>query len=72
MGPDYEGDISALMELCKSGDIREVFRNRTLICTPAQAAERLAKYVGEGFGEAMFLARFGSLPMRSAWRRSSE
>ncbi len=58
---DYEGDISVLMELCRSGDIREVFRNRTLICTPRQAAKRLARYVHEGFGEAMFLCRFGNI-----------
>jgi len=58
---DYVGDISVLLELCKSGDYREVFRERTLICSPAQAAERLAKYVGEGFGEAMMLCRFGNL-----------
>jgi alkanesulfonate monooxygenase SsuD/methylene tetrahydromethanopterin reductase-like flavin-dependent oxidoreductase (luciferase family) len=58
---DYEGDISVLMQLCESGDIREVFRNRTLICTPRQAAERLSRYVNEGFGEAMFLCRFGNI-----------
>ena len=58
---NYEGDISVLMELCQSGDIREVFRNRTLICTPRQAAKRLSRYTHEGFGEAMFLCRFGGI-----------
>lgn len=58
---DYEGDISALLELCKSGDYREVFRERTLIGTPEQAAQRLSKYVADGFGEAMMLCRFGNI-----------
>ncbi len=58
---NYQGDIAVLLELCASGDYREVFRERTLICTPAQAAERLAKYVAQGFDEAMILCRFGNL-----------
>jgi len=58
---DYQGSIQALLDLCASGDHREVFRQRTLICTPAQAAERLAKYVAHGFDEAMILCRFGNL-----------
>jgi natural product biosynthesis luciferase-like monooxygenase protein len=58
---DYQGDILVLLELCASGDYREVFRQRTLIGTPEQAAERLSRYVREGFGEAMFLCRFGNI-----------
>jgi natural product biosynthesis luciferase-like monooxygenase protein len=58
---DYIGDISVLLELCTSNDYRQVFRERTLICTPAQAAERLSRYQKEGFSEAMMLCRFGNL-----------
>jgi natural product biosynthesis luciferase-like monooxygenase protein len=58
---DYVGEASVLLELCTSNDYRQVFRERTLICTPAQAAERLATYRNEGFGEAMMLCRFGNL-----------
>ena len=58
---DYVGDISILLELCTSNDYRQVFRERTLICTPEQAAERLSKYQKEGFVEAMMLCRFGNL-----------
>ena len=50
-----------LLELCKSGDYREVFRERTLIGTPEQAAERLSRYVADGFGEAMLPCRFGNI-----------
>lgn len=58
---DYAGDEALLLELCKSGDIREVFRERTLICSPEQAVERLARYRALGFTEAIFVTRFGAL-----------
>ncbi|MFM9885662.1 MAG: LLM class flavin-dependent oxidoreductase [Burkholderiales bacterium] len=58
---DYAGDESLLLALCEGGDIRDVFRKRTLICTPAQAIERLARYAALGFTEAIFLCRFGAL-----------
>lgn len=48
---DYEGDISSLMVMCEGDDWRDVFRKRTLICTPEQAAERMQKYVDLGFTE---------------------
>jgi len=73
---NYQGDISILLELCKSSDYREVFRERTLICTPQQAAERIAKYAAEGFDEVMILCRFGNLThaqtMRTIQRLSEE
>ena len=58
---NYEGTADILLEMCEAGDIRDVFRRRTLICTPRQAVERLSKYVAEGFDEAMLLCRFGNL-----------
>jgi hypothetical protein len=58
---DYAGDESQLLALCEDGDIRDVFRRRTLICTPAQAVERLARYAALGFTEAIFICRFGAL-----------
>jgi natural product biosynthesis luciferase-like monooxygenase protein len=58
---DYQGDNSVLLELCKSGDHHDVCRERTLICSPAQAVERVARYWAEGFDEVMILCRFGNL-----------
>ncbi len=58
---DYEGDVSTLLAMCEGDDYRDVFRKRTLICTPAQAAERLLRYKALGFTEAIFIARFGKL-----------
>lgn len=58
---DYEGDESILLAMCEGSDVRDVFRKRTLICTPEQAAERLAMYAAEGFTEVIFVCRFGKL-----------
>lgn len=58
---NYEGSLTSLLELCQSGDYRDVFRQRTLICSPQQAAERLSRYAAEGFDEAMILCRFGNI-----------
>ncbi len=58
---DYAGDVSVLLAMCEGDDVTDVFRRRTLICTPAQAAERLARYQAEGFDEAIFICRFGNL-----------
>ena len=58
---DYEGDISLLLEMCTNDDWRDVFRRRTLICTPEQAAERIQKYINLGFTEISVIARYGSL-----------
>jgi len=59
---DYAGDISTLLAMCEGNDYRDVFRKRTLVCTPIQAAERLAKYIDLGFTEAIFVTRFAGLP----------
>lgn len=58
---DYEGDISVLLGLGEGNDYRDVFRKRTLVCTPTQAAERIAKYMAMGFTEVSFMARFGGI-----------
>jgi alkanesulfonate monooxygenase SsuD/methylene tetrahydromethanopterin reductase-like flavin-dependent oxidoreductase (luciferase family) len=59
---DYPGDVSTLLAMCEGNDYRDVFKKRTLVCTPAQAAERLAKYVDLGFTEAIFVTRYAGLP----------
>jgi alkanesulfonate monooxygenase SsuD/methylene tetrahydromethanopterin reductase-like flavin-dependent oxidoreductase (luciferase family) len=58
---NYAGDESLLRGISETGDIRDVFRKRTLICTPQQAADRLARYAALGFTEAIFVCRFGEL-----------
>ncbi len=58
----YSGAISTLLAMCEGNDYRDVFRKRTLICTPAQAAERLAKYIDLGFTEAIFVTRYAGVP----------
>jgi natural product biosynthesis luciferase-like monooxygenase protein len=58
---NYAGDESLLQALAEGGDLRTVFRKRTLICTPAQAVDRLARYAELGFTEAIFICRFGAL-----------
>jgi natural product biosynthesis luciferase-like monooxygenase protein len=58
---DYEGDESILLAMADGGDARDALRNRTLICTPEQAAERLAMYVRDGFTEVIFVCRFGNI-----------
>jgi natural product biosynthesis luciferase-like monooxygenase protein len=59
---DYPGDVSTLLAMCEGNDVSDVFRKRTLVCTPAQAAERLAKYIDLGFTEAIFVCRYAGLP----------
>ena len=58
---DYEGDLSILLHMCENGDWRDVFRCRTLICTPEQAAERIQRYLELGFTEVSFIARFAGI-----------
>ena len=48
---DWAGDISVLLHMCEDDDWRDVFRRRTLICTPEQAAERIQRYLDLGFTE---------------------
>ena len=59
---DYTFDAATLLAMCEGNDVNDVFRKRTLVCTPAQAAERLAKYRDLGFTEAIFVTRYAGLP----------
>ena len=47
--------------MSENNDLEDVFRQRTLICSPQQAVERLLKYIEIGFTEIAFMTRFGSL-----------
>jgi alkanesulfonate monooxygenase SsuD/methylene tetrahydromethanopterin reductase-like flavin-dependent oxidoreductase (luciferase family) len=58
---DYACDVSVLLAMCETDDWRDVFRRRTLICTPEQAAERIRRYLDLGFTEISFIARFAGL-----------
>jgi alkanesulfonate monooxygenase SsuD/methylene tetrahydromethanopterin reductase-like flavin-dependent oxidoreductase (luciferase family) len=58
---DYEGDISVLLHMCEDDDWRDVFRRRTLICSPEQAAERIQRYLDMGFTEISFITRYAGL-----------
>ena len=58
---NYASDISVLLRMCEGDDWKDVFRKRTLICTPEQAVERIQKYIDIGFSEISFILRFGSI-----------
>lgn len=58
---DRDHGRDALSGLCAGGDLRDLFRRRTLICTPEQAAERVSRYAELGFTEVSLVARFGGL-----------
>lgn len=58
---DWAGDVSTLLDMCENDDWRDVFRRRTLICSPEQAAERIQHYLDLGFTEISFTARFAGL-----------
>lgn len=58
---DYAAGPDVLLAMCEDDDWRDVFRRRTLICTPEQAAERLQRYLDLGFTEISFIARFAGL-----------
>ena len=58
---DWAGDVSVLLHMCENDDWRDVFRRRTLICTPEQAAERIQRYLDLGFSEISFIARYAGL-----------
>jgi natural product biosynthesis luciferase-like monooxygenase protein len=65
---DYAGDVSTLLAMCEGNDYRDVFRKRTLVCTPGQAAERLQRYLDLGFTEAIFVTRFAGISARQERR----
>ena len=58
---DYEDDISVLLHMCEDDDWRDVFRRRTLICSPEQAAARIQLYVDAGFTEISFITRYAGI-----------
>ncbi len=63
---DYESDVSTLLMMCEGDDWRDVFRRRTLICTPEQAAERIQRYMDLGFTEATIVPRYAGLTHEQA------
>ena len=72
---NYASDISVLLRMCEGDDWKDVFRKRTLICTPEQAVERIQKYIDIGFSEISFILRFGSISHQESqvtMRRLSE
>ena len=72
---DWAGDISVLLNMCENDDWRDVFRRRTLICSPEQAAEGIQRYADLGFTEISFIARYAGLTHEqtmSTVRRISE
>ena len=58
---DYAGDISILLRMCEGDDWRDVFRRRTLICTPEQAAERIQHCIDLGFTEISIVPGYAGL-----------
>jgi natural product biosynthesis luciferase-like monooxygenase protein len=58
---DYEDDVSVLLHMCEDDDWRDVFRRRTLICSPEQAAARIQPYVDAGFTEISFITRYAGI-----------
>lgn len=58
---DYAADEAVLMRMSDTGELNDVFRRRTLICSPGQATERIAKYVELGFTEIAIIPRFADL-----------
>lgn len=72
---DYDGDVSLLTGMIGSDDVREVFRQRTLIGTPEQIAERIARYRDLGFTEVGIIPRYTSIAYEQCMqtmRRMSE
>jgi len=61
---DYRADESILLAMCEGNDVNDVFRKRTLVCTPRQATERLQRYIDLGFTEAIFVTRFAGISAR--------
>jgi alkanesulfonate monooxygenase SsuD/methylene tetrahydromethanopterin reductase-like flavin-dependent oxidoreductase (luciferase family) len=58
---DYAGDVSILLRMCEGDDWRDVFRRRTLICTPEQTAERIQHCLDLGFTEISIVPRYAGL-----------
>ena len=58
---DYAGDVSILLRMCEGDDWRDVFRRRTLICSPEQAVERMQLCLNLGFSEISIVPRYAGL-----------
>ena len=58
---NFDDGMEALKQMAAGQDLREMIRERTLICSPKQAAERIARYRDLGFTEIGFIARFTRL-----------
>jgi alkanesulfonate monooxygenase SsuD/methylene tetrahydromethanopterin reductase-like flavin-dependent oxidoreductase (luciferase family) len=63
---DRPVDMNGLAELSGATDPLALVRERTLLCSPAEAAERLEPYARMGFTEAIFIVRFGDMDPRFA------
>lgn len=58
---NYAGDPSILTGMSATGDIGDLFRERTLIGTAEQAIERIEAYIDMGFTEISIIGRYTSL-----------
>jgi len=63
---NYVGDESVFEFIAPGGDIRAAFRERTLVGTPEQIADRIAYYQAEGFDELSLLTRYGTMSHAAA------
>lgn len=58
---NYDDGLTYLAAMAGSSDLDDLIRARTLICSPQQAAERLAKYRDLGFTEFGIIPRYTSI-----------
>ncbi len=65
---DYEGDERVFDSVSDNADWRDVIRQRTLIGTPQQAAERIRRYRQLGFSEISLIARFAGISHAQSMR----
>ena len=59
---DYVGDELVFKFLQPDGDVKTLFRERTLIGTTDQICDRIAFYRDQGYTEMSFVIRYGTLP----------
>jgi len=57
----YNSSPDILKGMAASGDVRQMFRERTLVGTPEQVAERIARYRDLGFNEIGVMGRYTSI-----------
>lgn len=58
---NYAADESVLLKMSDTGELVDVFRQRTLIGTAGQATERIAKYIDLGFTDIAIIPRYADL-----------